>query len=190
MNKLYFLIVLFISVISCDGRYRAHLSNEANLREANLLDSFSEELKFIPEKPIEIVTDTLLNNGFNIKINYYSVESSQHSNTKKNKNGFITKTYYKNFEAQFQVYKNNAFIQNGTINKAFLMAEENEGNPLWSRAIMQYVWVDDDAMTEHSIQLNTSLNITETNEFKDFSITIFDTGEMEIKEITLDRNKA
>ena len=190
MNKLYVLIIIVISFNSCDGKYRAHMSNEAVLREANLLESFTEQLKYIPEQPIEIETDTIMSNGFNIKIAYHSVENSHVSKTKKNKHGIVTKTYHKNFEAQFQVYKNSITLQKGIINKTLFHESENIENPFWNDAIMQYVWVDYSAMTKHSIQLNTSFHIPDTQNYKDFTLTIFDTGKMEIKEITPISNKA
>lgn len=190
MSKLCVLIILVISFISCDGKHRAHMSNEAVLREANLLESFSEELKYIPEQQIEIETDTILTNGFSIKIAYHSVENSHVSKTKKSKNGIVTKTYHKNFEAQFQVYKNSITFQKGTINKTLFYKSENKDIPFWNDAIMQYVWVDYSAMSEHSIQLNTSFHVPDTDDFKDFTITIFDNGAMEIKEIFAAENKA
>lgn len=190
MNKLCILVIILISFISCDGKYRTHMSNKAVLQKTNLLESFSEELKYIPERPIEIVTDTLLNNGFNIKIAYHSVENSYVFTTKKGKNGIVTKTYHKNFEAQFQVNKNNVSIQNGMINKEFFMESKIKHNPFWNDAIMQYVWVDYGAISEHSIQLNTSFYIPDTKIYKDFTLTIFDTGEIEIKELSSINNKA
>lgn len=182
MNRLCVLIIFVISFISCDGRHRVHMSNEAILREANLLESFSEQLKFIPEQRTEIVTDTLLSNGFNIKINYYSIENSLILKTKKNKNGTVTKTYHKNFEAKLQVHKNNVAILDRVVNKALF--RENIHNPFWQDAIMQYVWVDYSSMTEHSIKLHTSFNIPDTNNFKDFTLIIFDDGDIKIKEIS------
>ncbi|WP_100615716.1 DUF4738 domain-containing protein [Confluentibacter citreus] len=187
MNKLCVLIILVISLIGCDGKYRSHRSNEDVLREANLLESFSEQLKYIPEQPTEIVTDTILSNGFNIKINYYSNENSHVPKTKKSKNGTVTKTYHKNFEAQFQVQKNNRLILDGIVNKELF--HENTDNTFWQNAIMQYVWVDYSAMTEHSIQLHTSFNIPDTQIYKDFTLTIFDDGNIEIKEISLTNSK-
>jgi hypothetical protein len=76
MNKLCLLILITIASISCDGRHRAYMKNEAILREANLFESFSEEFKYIPERPTEIVTDTLLSNGFHIKTIYHSLDNS------------------------------------------------------------------------------------------------------------------
>ncbi|OYX23284.1 MAG: hypothetical protein B7Z06_10425 [Flavobacteriales bacterium 32-35-8] len=105
MNKLCILILITIAFIGCDGRLRAYMTNEDVLRETDLLESFSEELKYIPEQPTEIVTDTILSNGFHIKTTYHSIENSFVSKKAKNKNGKSINTHHHNFEVQFQIHK-------------------------------------------------------------------------------------
>ena len=46
-------------------------TNTEVLKEHKLLDSFSEQIKYIPEKYTEVITDTILSNGFRVKIKYY-----------------------------------------------------------------------------------------------------------------------
>lgn len=183
MNKLYILILIIITFIGCDGRHRAHMSNEAVLREANLFQSFSEELKYIPEQPTEIVTDTLLSNGFHIKTTYHTIENSFVSKKANNKNETTTNTYHHNFEVQFQIHKSNFLIREGIINKQLFYKKDTHA--FWQNAIMQFVWVDYEAMTEHSIQLNTSFNMPGTHTFKDYTITFYDDGQVVIKEINI-----
>jgi hypothetical protein len=117
MNKLCLLILITIVSISCDGRHRAYMKNEAVLREANLFESFSEEFKYIPEQPTEIVKDTSLSNGFHIKTIYHSLDNSFVSKKVTNKNGTSTNTYHHNFEVQFQIHKSGMLIKDGIINK-------------------------------------------------------------------------
>lgn len=72
-------------------------------------------------------------------------------------------------------------IKDGIINKELFYDKPNQ--TFLQDAIMQFVWVDYEAMTEHSMQLNTSFNIAGTNRFKDFAITFYDDGQLFIKEI-------
>ena len=65
-----------IILISCDGRDRIYKTNAEVLHESNLFNVFSQQIKFIPEQSIEIETDTILSNGFQVKIKYYSVENN------------------------------------------------------------------------------------------------------------------
>ena len=77
MYKLLILISsLSIALLSCDGRDRTYKSNVEILKSNNLFESFSKQVNFIPNLPVEIFTDTILSNGFQVKINYYSVENS------------------------------------------------------------------------------------------------------------------
>lgn len=163
--------------MNCDGRNRIHKTNAQVLTENNLFDTFSEQLNFIPESKVEIVTDTVLSNGFQIKIKYYSVENNS---ILKTKNNSTLKTHYKNFEAQLHVLKNGLFIHKSDINKTLFSALENKA--FIEKAIMQYIWIDYEASTKQTLFLNTSLNIPNTEIYKDFILKIDEYGAIQIKE--------
>jgi hypothetical protein len=181
MRKLSILILIVIAFVSCDGRDRAYKSNKDVLMEANLLESFTEALKFMPEQPTKIETDTILSNGFSVKINYQSMENDFVIKTIKSKNDTITKWHYKNFEAAFLVSKNEVELTQGTINKNLFKAFENP--EFWNEAIMQYVWIDYEASTDHSIQIKTSFHIPNTKTYKDFIVVVFDNGSISTKQV-------
>src|SRR5690606_5302671 len=119
----------------------------------------------------EIVTDTLLSNDFHIKTIYHSLDNSFVSKKVKNKNGTSTNNYHHNFEVQFQIHKSGMLIKDGIINKELFYDKRNQA--FLQDAVMQFVWVDYESTTEHSIQLNTSFNIPNTNTFRDFAITFY-----------------
>ena len=180
-NKLSILITtLIITLLSCDGRDRIHKTNAQVLTKNNLLDTFSEQIKFIPEAKVEIVTDTILSNGFQIKINYNSVEHSSILITLKTKNNTITKTHYKNFEAKLHILKNGLTINQSVINKTLFNTFETAS--FWETAIMQYIWIDYEASTKHELFLNTSFNIPNTETYIDFILKIDEYGAIQIKE--------
>ena len=186
MNKLILIIILVIGFVSCDGRHRAYKTNKEVLMEANLLESFTEALKFIPEQPTQIVTDTVLSNGFEVKINYQSKEDDFIIKTIKSKNDTITKWHYKNFEAAFLVSKNNRELSQGIINKDLFKTFEN--STFWNEAIMQYVWVDYEASTDKSVHIKTSFHIPNSKTYKDFLILVFDDGKIVTKQINTHSN--
>ena len=174
-NKLPLLItVLIIAILSCDGRDRTHKTNAQVLSENNLLEAFSEQINFVPESRVEIVTDTILSSGFQIKINYNSVEHSSVLKTEK------TETHYKNFEAKLHILKNGLTINQTLINKSLFNPFENAS--FWKTAIMQHVWIDYEASSEHELYLNTSFNIPNTETYKDFILKIDESGAIQIKE--------
>jgi len=180
-NKLQFIfIIVIITHLSCDGRDRIYKTNAQVLSENNLLETFSEQIKFVPETKVEIVTDTILSNGFQIKIHYNSIEHRSVLKTEKTKNISTTKTHYKNFEAKLHILKNGLTINQTVINKSLFNAFKNSS--FWETAIMQYVWIDFEASTKNELYLNTAFNIPNTETYKDFVLKIDEHGTILIKE--------
>lgn len=185
MKKLIFSILPIIAIfsMSCDGRNRTYKSNTEVLRDSNLLKSFSEQLNFVPEKPIEIVTDTILSNGFQVKIKYTSIEDDFISLKKTSDNDSIINTNYKNFEAKIQIFKSGELISKLSLNKSKFSHFETFS--FLEYAIMQFVWIDYNNLNANQISFNTSLNNLKNKGYKDYNITIDSKGIIEIKEINL-----
>lgn len=182
MKKLLILIfILSITFISCDGRERKHLSNHDVLQSTNLYESFSKKVSFTPEVPLEIVTDTILSSGFEVKIKYSAIENDFISEITKKE--IIEEINHKNFEAELMLLKHGELVTHGLINKSLF--KKYATPEFWNNSIMQHVWVDYENSTRNQIQLNTSFRIIETDTFKDFSILINSLGIIEIKEINL-----
>lgn len=73
-NRLYLLFfITIISLMSCDGSDRKYKTSTEVLQENNLLKSFNKKIITVQSEQIQIVTDTILSNGFQVKINYKSV---------------------------------------------------------------------------------------------------------------------
>lgn len=184
MKKLMFLIFLPVVVLlSCDGRDRAYKSNAEILSDSNLLESFSKQIKNIPNESVEIYIDTILSNGFQVKLKYNSIEGDFISVVKETKHDSVIYTNHKNFEAKFQVLKQGEIISEYLLNKHIF--SKFDKSTFLKNAVMQFVWIDYDSSTKDYINLNTSFRIPETESYKDFSIKIDSFGNMEIKEINL-----
>lgn len=184
MNRLLFLFFISaITLASCDGRNRKYKTNAEVLKENKLLESFTQKIKFVPETYTEIKTDTILSSGFEVKINYHSLESSFVLETRKSKNDAITRIHHKNFEAQLLVLKHNTIINKSLISKKLF--HEFESTTFWANAIMQFLWIDYDASNENMIYLNTSFCIPNTDECKDFTLKINEQGVIQIEEINI-----
>jgi len=180
-NKLtLFFLAMVITFLSCDGRDRVHKTNAQVLTKNNILETFNEQIKFVPETKVEIVTDTILSNGFQIKIHYNSIEQGSVLNTKKTKNISTTKTHYKNFEAKLHILKDGVTINQTVINKSLFNTFKNPS--FWEAAIMQHVWIDYETSTKHELYLNTAFNIPNTETYKDFVLKIDEHGTIQIKE--------
>lgn len=187
MNRLLFFILIFaITLASCDGRNRKYKTNAQVLKENKLLESFTQEVKFVPETYTEIKTDTILSSGFEVKISYHSLESSFVLETRKSKNDAITRTHHKNFEAQLLVLKNSTIINKSLISKKLFY--EFESTTFWANAIMQFLWIDYAASNKNMLYLNTSFCIPNTDECKGFTLKINDQGVIQIEEINISPN--
>ena len=187
MNRLFILFFILITTLaSCDGRNRKYKTNAEVLKENKLLESFTQEIKFVPEAYTEIKTDTILSSGFEVKINYHSLERDFVLETSKLKNDSTTRIHYKNFEAQLLVLKNNTIINRSLINKKFFY--EFESAAFWANAIMQFIWIDYEASNKNTLQLNTSFCASNTGECKDFTLKINEQGDIQIEEINISSN--
>lgn len=184
MSKLIYLIpLIIITFLSCDGRDRAYKNNVEILKSNNLFESFSEQSVFIPNQPVEIFTDTILTNGFHVKLKYNSIDNDFITLSEKSNNNSIINNNYKNFEAKFQIFKNELFIAEKTLNKETFI--NNNSSAFFEDAIMQFVWIDYENSSENYITLNTSFHIPETEVYKDFIIQIDEFGNIKIREINL-----
>lgn len=184
MSKLlFFILILAMTLASCDGSHRKYKTNAEVLKENKLLESFTEEIKFVPEAYTEIKTDTILSSGFEVKITYHSLENDFVLETIKSKNDSITRMHHKNFEAQLLVLKNNTLINKSLISKKLFY--EFESATFLANAIMQFLWIDYAASNENRIYLNTSFCIPNTDECKDFTLKINEQGIIQIEEINI-----
>ncbi len=187
INKLlFFILISIMTLASCDGRDRKYKTNAEVLKENKLLESFTQEIKFVPDTYTEIKTDTILSSGFQVEINYHSIESDFIVETLKSKNDSITQIHYKNFEAQLLVSKNNTLINKSLIHKKGFYEFENAS--FWASAIMQFIWIDYTKSNEKMLYLNTSFCIPNTNECKDFALKINEQGILQIEEINIFSN--
>jgi len=120
INKLLFLVIpIVFTLLGCDGRYRKYKTNSELLTESNLMTSFNEQIRFVPEQPILIVTDTILDSGFNVKINYHSLSTNYIVDEAESLN--TNKTYHYNFEAKLVFTRTLGIVMISLSIRHFLM---------------------------------------------------------------------
>lgn len=172
-------ILVSLSFFSCDGRYRRLQTNSEIFAESDFKSDLKKQIHFVPKQPVIIETDTILANGFNVKINYHSLNDDYSQSKTAYPNDKDKTTYYSNFEAAISVYKNNEYCNEFILNKSFFHDFES---PLFlEKAIMQYVWVDFTSSTNQTLRLNTTFNIPDTEIYKDFIIEISNLGAINIR---------
>jgi hypothetical protein len=119
MKKISFIsILLIICFISCDGRDRAYKSNTDNLEESKLSDTFFESIKYFPDAYSEIVTDTILSNGFLIKSKFF-VDMNNNVLEEFKKDTIHYKHFYREFNVELSISNKENEIFSKLINKDF-----------------------------------------------------------------------
>ena len=165
---------------SCDGRDRKHKTNNEVLKENKLLDSFSEIVKYIPENYTEIENDTILSNGFRVKIKTYT-EMQDNVFNEFTIDTINYKFYYRNYTGKLDVYYNNTSILKETINKSYLNKKDEES--FWDDAIMAGISLNEHNSTKIEVYITVLYCIPESEICKEFKITVDKDGNTTIKEL-------
>ncbi len=181
MNKLLILFILIIvTLTSCDGRGRKHKTNEDVLKENKLLDSFTENIKYIPETYTEVETDTILSNGFRVKIKTYT-EMEDNVFNEFTIDTIKYKFYYRNYTGKLDVFYNDRSILKETINKSYL--NKNKDKAFWDDAIMAGIYLDEHNSTKKEVFISVLYCIPESEICKEFNIIIDKEGNTTLKEL-------
>lgn len=109
------LLLILISFTSCDGKDRARFTPQEKLQQSELSDSFFEQISYIPETYTEVLTDTILENGFKVNIKLYSNMESSYLNEFEIDTIFY-KHYYRHFSAEVTVSLKDKTIYSNTFN--------------------------------------------------------------------------
>ena len=181
MNKLYFILALgIIIIIGCNGRERYYKSNNEILQENKLLDSFSENIQYIPESYTEVEVDTTLSNGFRVKIRTYT-EMEDHVINEFTIDSINYKFHYRNYTGQLEVFYKNEAILEKTINKSYF--KENGDKEFWEKAILAGISLDEDTLTIEKVFINVFYCIPESEICEDFKIIVDEKGESSIEHL-------
>ena len=137
-----------------------------------MYESFSKKLEFFPEGPVEIKTDTILSNGFELHLKYTTLDEEYQKMILKSKP--TKELLFKDFGSDVICKKSGKVIFERRIEKSLFY--EFESPEFWDKAIMQFVWIDHEASLKENVYLNTSFYLPESNSYKDFTIEIHADG--------------
>ena len=181
MNKLFFLLfITILTLFNCDGRHRKHKTNAEVLNENKLLDSFSENIQYLPATYSEVITDTILNSGFRVKIKTYTEMQDNVLHE------FIIDTikykfHYRNYTGKLNVFFKNSLILDETINKSYL--NKNENKAFWDSAIMGGISIDEQNSTKNEVHISILYCIPESEICKDFKLIVDNKGNKTLLEL-------
>ena len=176
MKKLIFLLALIgVVSISCDGRDRVY-KTDFNVLKAK---SISENITYIPEGYTEVVTDTMLSNGFRIKMKTYTdMEQSVLNEFKQDTINY--KQYYREFVSEVTITKNSKEIFSHLIDKQFLYKLKNDLQ--LDHAIVKLMFDQASSIETNSIVLSALIQKTDSKKVSFCDIIIDSEGNYKLEE--------
>jgi len=185
------LIVIIISVTSCEGRKTKSQALSESIKNFNKTINF-ETNTYIPETYIEHEVDTLMSNGYHVKIKAYS-DMSNAVKFSKIKDTINQQTHYRNFKFDIIVEKDGQLIYEESFDK--LKANKLLGyrdnfvpdSPFYNfdkLAILQSIQVDDEPSLKNEVLIDVIYAIPESNRSALHTLFINDDGSISMVHVT------
>ncbi|BAO77159.1 hypothetical protein [Winogradskyella sp. PG-2] len=180
MKKTFGLFLILVIVFtSCEGRITQNQALSESIEEFKKTVSFEVDV-YHPEGYIEHEVDTLLSNGYRVKIKAFSDMDNSVLFTKI-KDTINYQTHYRNFKFNVQVEKEGKLIYNKRFNKfnANKVLSYNSNNQLHNfdkLAVLKSIEVDGDSTLKNSISIHIIYAIPETDQIASHKLIIDEYG--------------
>ncbi|TYA72001.1 hypothetical protein [Seonamhaeicola marinus] len=180
------LLAVFVGLCSCDSRkYKNDLLKESITKYKDSLEPI-ELVQYIPEYDIITETDTLLSNGYNIKIKTYTDMSNSVLQSFKTDSESV-KLYFREVVSDVTVFKNDKLIFNQRFNNQFFSNNLGSINAQDLDYINNDVYIEElKSLETNKVVLVTSRCVPRTHNCPEYIITIDENGRFNVNEI--DRN--
>lgn len=189
-NFLGLLFILTIGFTSCEGRKTQNQALIESVAEFNKMASF-EINEYYPETYVEREVDTLLSNGYRVKIKMYSDMDNSVLFTKI-KDTINYQTYYRNFKFDIIVLKDNQEIYNNSFdkqkaNEAFnyksnLASDSNLYN-FDKLAVLKSIQVNDNPSYTNLVLIDVMYAIPESDNYASHRLFIDNKGKLNIVQV-------
>ena len=157
------------------------------LKEDNLIAEFKSTIEFIPKQDSRVVIDTLLTNGFQVKINHKSLPVEYNIEITSVEDGIKNSSFYKSYFSEINIQFQGQSIFNNTFKKTDFI--DSIQGYFWDEAIMQMIWLDDKAPVNNNyVDLYVSFCHPIDKRCKDYKIRILKNGEYKIEPANLSSN--
>lgn len=176
------ILIITLSNIGCDGRDKVYKTNKEILKEHKLYESFSERITYIPENYQETTTDTIMSNGFYVKIRSYTNMNNSTLITYA-KNNLHYKNFHRNINSLVSIYKNNHKTASTLVTKQLFIDYDKSFKTLLINKVIQGVWLNQYAsIINNKVILNVHLYEPETKIGTNFVLGFDDEGNIFINE--------
>lgn len=183
LTYFFIFVITLIAFTSCDGKDRAYKTNKEVLQEHKLLDTFSKNIKYIPEAYQEVKVDTLLTNGFKVNITYFT--DMEHNVTDTVKLDTITNiNNYRDHKATVTVAYNNKEVFNKTYDKTLFAKNDKPSRSFLNTAILNGANVNQlDSINKDYTTIDFVFCKPETDDCLLFKLKVNQTGKYVIERI-------
>lgn len=183
----YFFIILVVSIAfftSCDGKERAYKNNNEKINDSNLSQSYFEQVTYIPENSFKQEVDTILGNGFHVKIKTYTDLNNNVTFTK-TQDTFKNIDHYRNFKFDLFVEKEGKIIYNESFDKEKAnkllgykndFPEESPYHNFNDLAVLKSIEVDDEPKLKDKVLIDIVYAIPESNRYAVHTLFINEDG--------------
>lgn len=179
-NLLGLFLILVVALTSCEGRTTTNQALSESIEEFKETNTI-ERITYTPESYTEVTTDTIFNSGFRIKIKFYSDMENQILK-KVNQEDTIYKKYYREFYAQINISKNGNEIFNKTIDKNFILSNQNTNPETSYFKILSNVVINDEASNDgEKLNIEVWLNTIGTDIHDIYTMNFNEKGLSEIE---------
>ncbi len=177
------LLILIIGFTSCDGRITQNQALSESIEEFKKSASLEVNV-YVPEAYLELEVDTLLSNGYSVKIKTYSDMSNSVLFTKI-KDTINYQTHYRNFKFNISVSKDDKLIYKESFdkekaNKAFnYKASLVPGSNLYNfdkLSVLKSIQVNDDPSYTNMVLIDIIFAIPETDRYASHTLFINENG--------------
>lgn len=181
------LLILVIGFTSCEGKKTQGQALSESIEEFKKTVNFETNI-YIPETYMEIEVDTLMTNGYRVKIKTYS-DMTNSVRFSKIKDTINYQTYYRNFKFEVSVTKDNKLIYSENFDKQKVNSTFNykpnlgSSSPLYNfdtLAVLKSIQVNDDTFHKNNVAIDILYTIPESDRYASHTLVIDESGNSNI----------
>ncbi|MDN3493679.1 hypothetical protein [Winogradskyella bathintestinalis] len=186
-HLLALLTISIIALTSCEGRKSQSQALTESIAAFKKTVNFETNV-FIPKTYFEHEVDTLMSNGFRVKIKTYT-DLSKAVRFSKIKDTINYQTHYRNFKFEVSVFKNNVKVYQEHFDKQKVNKVFNFDNTLTrdlksynfdTLAVLKSIEVNDDLIYKNKVFIHIMYAIPESDKNVSHALIIDDKGQSNI----------
>lgn len=184
MNKLIFVMLISaITIFSCDGRKTKTDSLKESVNKFKDSLGALEITEYVPEKYAEVKTDTILSNGYSIRIKTYT-DMKKSVITKRKMDSITHVEHHRDWISEVKIMKNDKVIFDEKINNDFFLKNDIRISDFFKDAINTRVWIDQkESIEKDSLSLLTVFLNPENANFLIYRIKIEKEGHYSLQKL-------